>query len=131
MTDIEDFVWRFCVSYIALNAVTKIIAMQIPRCYTAVSMSCGGSEFKWLMDAVSWYNQIRVAKSSQDKLAFASPNCTKYTYRVMPFGLVNGPVIFIVFIHNMDATWKELGVKRGIVSDDATGTRIIVDDIFS
>ena len=102
ITDIEDFVWRFCVNYIALNSVTKIIAMPIPRYDTAVGLSCGGSRCKWLMDAISGYNQIYVAKSSQEKLAFYGPNCTKYTYYVMPFGHINVPVIFIVFIHDMD-----------------------------
>ena len=131
MTDIADFVWRFCVNYIALNAVTKIIAMPIPRCDTAVGISFGGSRWKWLMDAISGYNQIKVAKSSQDKLAFAGPNCTKYTYRVMPFGPVNGPVIFSVFNHDMDETWRDLAMERGVVFDAATGTRIIVDDVFS
>ena len=105
--------------------------MPIPRCDSAVGMSFGGSKYKWLMDAISGYNQIRVAKSSREKLAFAGPNCTKYTYFVMPFGPVNGPVIFIVFIHDMDATWNLLGKTRGIVFDAATGTRIIVDGIFS
>ena len=104
VTDIANFVWRFCVNYIALNAVTKIIVMPIPRCDTAVVMSFGGSRWKWLMDAIYGYNQINVAKSSQDKLAFSGPNCTNYTYRVMPFGPVNGPVIFILFIHDMDVT---------------------------
>ena len=131
ITDIEDFVWRFCVSYIQLNSVTRIIAMPIPRCDTAVGTACGKSRWKWLMDAVSGFNQIKVAKSSREKLAFAGPNCTKYTYYVMPFGPVNGPVIFIIFIHDMDATWKELATERGIVISDDLGTRIIVDDIFS
>ena len=40
VTDIKNFVWRFCVNYVPLNAVTKIIAMPIPRCDTAVGMSC-------------------------------------------------------------------------------------------
>ena len=84
-------------NYIALNAVTKIIAMTIPRCDTAVTMAFRGSRWKWLMDAIAGYNQVRVAKSSREKLAFAGPNCTKYTYNVMPFGPVNGPVIFIIF----------------------------------
>ena len=131
MTDIANFVWRFCVNYIALNAATKIIAMPIPRCDEAVTMDFGGSQWKWLMDVISGYNQIRVAKSSREKLAFAGPNCTKYTYNVMPFGPVNGPVIFIVFIHDMDATWKELAKREGVVLNDGIGTRIIVDDIFS
>ena len=131
VTDIANFVWRFCVNYIALNAVTKIIAMPIPRCDEAVTMDFGGSQWKWLMDAISGYNQIRVAKSSREKLAFAGPNCTKYTYNVMPVGPVNGPVIFIVFIHDMDATWKELAKREGVVLNDGTGTRIIVDDFLA
>ena len=49
----------------------------------------------------------------------------------MPFGPMNGPVIFVIFIYDMDATWKGLATYRGIVIDAKTGTRIIVDDIFS
>ena len=50
----------------------------------------------------------------------------------MPFGPVNGPVIFIVFIHDMDGTWKSLLVKQGInMESGLTNTRMIVDDIFS
>ena len=29
ITNIEDFVWQFCVNYIALNSVTKIIDMPV------------------------------------------------------------------------------------------------------
>ena len=45
-TDIEDFAWIFCANYIALNSVTKIIAMPIPRYDTAVGLSCGVSRCK-------------------------------------------------------------------------------------
>ena len=83
------------------------------------------------MDAVSGYNQICVALSSRNKLAFAGPNCSKYTYTVMPFGPVNGPIIFIVFIHDLDSTWKELACSRGIVLDAKASTKIIIDDNFS
>ena len=83
------------------------------------------------MDAMTGFNQIRVATLSRVKLAFAGPNYTKYIYLVMPFGLVNGLVIFIIFIHDMDATWKDLAKSRGIIICDKLGTRIIVDDIFS
>ena len=118
-------------SCIALNAVTKIIAMPIPRCDDAVTMDFGGSRWMWLVDAISGYNQIRVAKSTHPKLVFAGPNNTKYTYNVMPFGPVNGPVIFVIFIHDMDVTWKDLARTRGIVFGLGTGTRIIEDGIFS
>ena len=66
----------------------------------------------------------------QEKLAFSSPNCTKYTYYVMPFGTINGPVIFIVLVHDTDSTWKVVAATRGIVIDSKTGTRLIVDDIY-
>ena len=57
ITDIENFVWRFCVNYIPLNSVTNIIAMPIQRCDEAVTMDFGGSKYIWLMDAISGYNR--------------------------------------------------------------------------
>jgi hypothetical protein len=41
--NIEDFVWRFCINYIRLNQVTKLIAYPIPRCNMAVNMAFGSS----------------------------------------------------------------------------------------
>jgi hypothetical protein len=49
----------------------------------------------------------------------------------MPFGIVNGPVMFIIFIHDMDSTWNSLARTKGICFDVKLGARIIVDDIFS
>ena len=70
------------------------------------------------MDAISGYKQICVSKSSQETLEFSGPNFTKYTYSVMPFGLINGTVIFIFFIHDMESTWKGVAARRGIFIDD-------------
>ena len=80
--------------------------MPIPRCDEAVGNTFGMSQFHWLMDAISGYNQIRVA----------GPGCTKYTWLVMPFDPINGPVIFIVLIHDMNSTWQELARTCGISS---------------
>ena len=49
----------------------------------------------------------------------------------MPFVPINGLVIFIVFIHDMDSTFKGVAATRGIVVDFKTGRRLIVDDIYS
>jgi hypothetical protein len=49
----------------------------------------------------------------------------------MPFGPTNGPTTFINFIHDVDSQWKVLATKSGLVIDDDTNTKIIVDDIFS
>ena len=88
VTDIDNFVWHFCVNYIALSSVTKLIAMPIPRCNSAIENVFGNSQFRWLTDTVSGYKQIRVEVISQGKLAFAGPNCSKFTHLVMPFGLL-------------------------------------------
>ena len=49
----------------------------------------------------------------------------------MPFGPVNGPAIFIIFIHDMDQSWKELATSRGIEINASCNTTIIIDNIFS
>ena len=85
----------------------------------------------WLVDAPHSYHQIRVSDCTREKLVFARPNATKWTYDVMPFGPVNGPTVFISFIHDMDSTRKELVLSRNIHTDDDTNTRIIVDDILN
>jgi hypothetical protein len=131
VSDIADFMWRFCINYIPLNQVTRPIVYSIPRCDSAVNLTFGSGQWIWLWDAPSGYHQIGVSPCSQAKFAFAGPDATKWTYNVMPFGPVNGPPTFIAFIHDVDSTWKELARNNGIVIDDDTNTTIIFDDIFS
>lgn len=131
ITCIKKFIWRYCVNYIPLNAITEPIAYPIPRCDAAVMLAFGDGEWIWLMDAPQGYHQLRVAKESQPKLAFQGPDAIKYTYAVMPFGPMNGPTIFIDFIHDMDSGWKALATERGVPIGESNNTRIIVDDILS
>jgi hypothetical protein len=72
-----------------------------------------------------------VERESQEKLAFAGPDATKWTYNVMPLGPVNGPAMFIALIHNVDSWWKELACSHGVVINEDTNTNIIVDNIVS
>ena len=90
ITHIENYVWHFCVNYIPLNAVTRIVAYPIPRCDSAVYIGFGNGIYFWLMDAPHGYHQVRVTKETMEKLAFAGPDATKWTFVVMPFGPVNG-----------------------------------------
>jgi hypothetical protein len=85
----------------------------------------------WMWDAPQGYHQIGVECESQEKLAFAGPDATKWTYNVMPFGPVNGPAMFIAFIHNIDSSWKVLACSHGVVINKDTNTNIIVVDIVS
>ena len=131
VSNIADFVWRFCMNYIPLDQVTRPVTYPIPQCDSAVSMSFGSSTYLWLFDAPSGYHQIAVALDSQAKLAFAGPDATKWTYNVMPFGPINGPSTFIAFIHDMDATWKDLTRSCGLTIDKDLNTNVILEDILS
>jgi hypothetical protein len=131
VTNIANFVWRFCVNYIPSNQITCIIAYPIPRCNSAIFLAFRIAQWFWMWDAPQGYHQICIAKESQEKLAFAGPNATKWTYNVMPFGPVNGPSTFIAFIHDMDGTWKELARSLGLTINKNMNTTIIVDDIVS
>jgi hypothetical protein len=131
ISNIDEFVWRFCVNYIPLNQVTRLIAFPIPRCDMAVGMAFGLSKFLWMYDALMGYHQLSASSKTQEKLAFQGPNAIKWTYTVMPFGLTNGPATFIQMIHDLYSTWKDLTAKCGLTIDDDTNTNIIVDDIFN
>ena len=76
--------------------------MPIPRCEKYVGLSCGGYRQKWLMDAIEGYNQIFVAKSYWEKISFARPNCTKYTYSLV----LSIPPSYLSFSY---MTWTQHG----------------------
>ncbi len=131
MRDIDKFIWRFCVNYIPLNSVTRIISYTIPHCDSAINEDFSQGSIFWLWDAPLGYHQLAVAKASQEKLAFQGPNAIKWTYTVMPFQPTNGPATFINFIDDVDSQWKTLAQQSGLIIDEDLNTKIIVDDIFS
>ena len=49
----------------------------------------------------------------------------------MPFGPTNNPATFISFIQDVDSQWKALAQLIGLIINNNTNTKIIVDDIFS
>jgi hypothetical protein len=129
--DINKFVWLFYVNYIPLNSVTQIIAYPIPCCDLAFNEEFGQGAFFWLWDAPMGYHQLAVALASQEKLAFQGLNAIKWTYTVMPFGPTNGPATFITFIHNIDSQWKAMAQQKGLIINDNTNTKIIINNIYS
>jgi hypothetical protein len=130
--EISDFIWRFCISYIALNQVTKVISYYIPRCDDAVENGFGNARLFNMMDACSGFHQIKMEPSSSKKTAFAGPYGRKYRYKVMPFGLVNAPTIFVTMIYDLKNDWDEelLDVFKIRVDEDNNST-IIIDDNFT
>jgi hypothetical protein len=128
--DIKDFIWRFCVNYITLNQVTRLIAYPIPRCDNAVENAFKGF-WMWLYNAIMGYHQLAIMPESQEKLAFQGPNAIKWTYTIMPFGLINGPATFIMMIHNVYSVWKETASSVGLSVGTNVDTKIIIDNIIN
>ena len=108
--DIADFIWRMCVSYRALNKVTKLFLYPIGRCDDAVeNLGDGAGRLYFItLDCAQGYHQIRVYYKDQDKLAFFGPDGKMYTFTVMPFGPVNAPPFYTAMIRRMQAEWTHL-----------------------
>ena len=114
-----------------LHQVTRVWAFPVPRCDDASMYEFDDGRKIWLFDCPMGYHQVEVNERSRLKLAFAGPDADLYTYRVMPFGLVNGPEIFIRLIHDINQDWQTLALTRGVLFYEDTNTRIIVDDLFN
>jgi hypothetical protein len=61
---IDKFVWRFCINYIPLNSVTRIIAYPILHCDSAINKEFGMGILYWLFNAPMGYHQLAVALTS-------------------------------------------------------------------
>jgi hypothetical protein len=120
--NIDDFVWQFCINYIPLNGVTRVVAYPIPPCNTAVFTKFCMGRYVWMFDAPMGYHQLAVASDSQEKLAFQGVNAIKWTYNIMPFGPTNRPATIVSFIYDINSVWKRLATSRGIPIGDTTNT---------
>ncbi len=140
VTNILDFVWRMCVSYRGLNAVTSPFEYPIPRNDEALdNFGVGAGTLYWIsVDAKSGYHQIAVREKDQDKLAFYLPNDTKETFTVMPFGPKNAPACYTVLMYYMQLEWEALFAEKFPELTEHTvdvhlvqhGDKQIVDDIL-
>ena len=110
VTNIEDFVWRVCVSCRKLNGVTLPFEHPIPRCEDAIDNfgASAGKRFFMSLDARSGYHQIAVRCCDQDKLAFFSPDDEKCCFGVMPFGSRDAPGFHTCFMHVLSKEWNAL-----------------------
>ncbi|KAG0913975.1 hypothetical protein G6F57_011256 [Rhizopus arrhizus] len=83
---------RLCVQFQELNAATVKDAWPLPSIADLLESYQGAKVFS-TMDLLKGFNQIRVAEDSVQKLTMATPwGC--YSFKVMPFGIVNGPATF-------------------------------------
>ena len=83
---------RFCVDYRRLNLATVNDAHPLPRIDDTLDMLAGKRGFSTL-DLVSGYWQVSLSPEGRCKTAF-STHSGLFQFKVMPFGLCNGPATF-------------------------------------
>ncbi|XP_036347413.1 uncharacterized protein LOC118756776 [Rhagoletis pomonella] len=95
---------RMCVDYRALNAVTIRKHFPMPVVEEQLSKLSGGRFFTTL-DMTSGYYQIPIKEECKKYTAFLTHEGL-YEHNVMPFGLVNAPMIFQEMVVKMISTLK-------------------------
>ena len=96
VTNIDNFIWRICVSYRKLNSITKPFQFIIPRCDDAITILSWGAGDIWIisLDARQGYHQVTVLKIDREKLSFFAPDDRKYCFNVITFGTTNVPPFY-------------------------------------
>ena len=103
----QDFIWRLCISYRALNHITKPFQFPIPRCDDSIYLlgNDSGRIFIITLDARQGYHQIPVRFCDQEKLAFFGPDDFKYCFTVIPFEPTNAPTFYTAMMRNFKEEW--------------------------
>ena len=88
---------RFYVNFRRLNSITQKDRYPIPLINKLMERVNGARVFTKI-DIRQGFHRIRLTKEYKDLIAFRTKYST-YKYRVMPFSLTNGPIVFQRFIN--------------------------------
>ena len=112
--NIDDYIWRMCVSYRGLNRITKVFAYPISRCDSSIEDMGDhvGTLYFISLDAKQGYHQVKVREKDQEKLVFFGPYNKMYTYNVLPFSCVNGPTFYTCMKRTLQDQWRNLFRQR-------------------
>ena len=90
---------RFCVDYRKLNAITKRNRYPLPLIEEVIG-KIRGCKHLTRLDVIAAFNKLRMDPGSEDFTTFITA-LGSYKYRVLPFGLTNGPSSFQQYINNV------------------------------
>ena len=91
--------WRFCVDYRKLNAITKKDRYPLPLIEETLARLAKAKVFTKLDIRQAFY-RIRMKKGVEDLTTFRT-RYGSYKYKVLPFGLCNGPASFQRYINDV------------------------------
>jgi hypothetical protein len=106
---------RFCVDYRKLNALTKKNRYPIPLVEETLAQ-LSGAKIMSKIDIRHAFNRIRMATPEDEDLTTFRTSFGSYKYRVLPFGLANGPATFQEYINSV--LWDCLGIYASAYLDD-------------
>mmetsp|Transcript_5973 Transcript_5973/g.7268 ORF Transcript_5973/g.7268 Transcript_5973/m.7268 type:complete len:1243 (-) Transcript_5973:294-4022(-) len=95
----KDKALRLCVDFRLLNLNTIKNAFPLPV-IEDLFMKIGNAKIFSKLDLMSGYFQIRMDPKDEEKTAFVTP-FGHYHWKVMPFGVVNGPATFQSFMNQI------------------------------
>jgi hypothetical protein len=93
-TDVQ----RVCVDYTSINKHWLKDPFPLPRIDQIIDSTAGCARLSFL-DAYSGYNQIKLKKEDEKKIAFITPYGV-FCYQVMPFGLKNAGATYQRIMQN-------------------------------
>ena len=106
--------WRMCMDFTDLNKTCTKDSFPLSRIDQLVD-STVGHKLLTFMDAFSGYNQIKMTKEDQEKIAFITSQGL-YCYKVMPFKLKNAGATYQRLMNKMFS--KQIGKNMEVYVDD-------------
>jgi hypothetical protein len=113
-TDVQ----RVCVDYTSLNKHCPKDPFPLPRIDQIIDSTAGCARLSFL-DAYSGYNQIKLKKEDEEKIAFITPYGV-FCYQVMPFGLKNAGATYQRMMQN--CLGSQIGRNIQVYIDDVVIT---------
>jgi len=105
---------RFCIDYRKLNAITKRNRYLLPLIDKIIDKIIGCKHLTRL-NVIAAFNKLRMHFDSEDYTTFII-TLGAYKYKMLPFGLTNGPASFQQYIN--DILWDHLNVFCQAYLDD-------------
>jgi len=90
---------RFCVNYRKLNAISKRNRYSLPLIDEVIEKIVGCKHLTRL-NIISAFNKLRMHPDSEDYTTFITA-LGAYKYKVLPFGLTNGPASFQQYMNDV------------------------------
>jgi hypothetical protein len=113
-TDVQ----RVCVDYTSLNKHCPKDPFPLPRIDQIIDSTAGCARLSFL-DAYSGYNQIKLKKENEEKIAFITPYSV-FCYQVMPFDLKNAGATYQRMMQN--CLGCQIGCNIQVYIDDVVIT---------